>query len=178
MNYETFWKKMQELSKIYLIFLCAGNICRSPFAAILFEKMIKESPILDISTFKIQSGGFILQKDVIIHPFTAKALLDYHVSDERIKEHIPRHMRKNKEDLRNATALIVMTKDHRDVLLPSKYREKCILLSEAAENKVVELPDPALYNNYKDYKSLMDQIAKYLLIMIKKLEYLRAHAES
>ncbi|TFH26300.1 MAG: hypothetical protein E4G98_07200 [Promethearchaeota archaeon] len=170
MNNSEFWKKMHSPPPHHLIFLCAGNICRSPYASMMFEKLIEESPVLKLSDFNIQSGGFLKQANVILHPYSKQALEEEGVSSIRIQQHLPRTMRKHKDDLLNATALIVMTENHRDVLLPSKYRENAILLSEVAEDITLDLPDPALYTDYGKYHALMDQIKRYLQMTVQQLE--------
>lgn len=171
MNYDQFWNEISKVElPIHLVFLCAGNICRSPFAGMMFEKLVSDSLILKEKDFIIESGGFLLQKDVQIHPFTKKALLANSIPNERIDAHTPRTMRKHKESLRNAFSLIVMTTIHRDVLLPAKYREKAILLSEVAVNESNDLPDPALYEDYEKYSALMNQIRTYLIEIVQKLE--------
>ncbi len=173
MDNSEFWNKMHSSHPHHLIFLCAGNICRSPYAGMMFEKLVADSTLLKLSDFNIQSGGFLKQKNVVIHPFSKQALEEEGIPLSRIDQHRPRTMRKHKEDLLDATALIVMTENHRDVLLPAKYREKAILLSEVAEDLTVDLPDPALYTDYEKYHALMDQIKRYLQIMVNNLEELK-----
>ncbi|MHA1612755.1 MAG: arsenate-mycothiol transferase ArsC [Promethearchaeota archaeon] len=173
MNNLEFWNKMHSSPPHHLIFLCAGNICRSPYAGMMFEKLVGESAVLSLSDFNIQSGGFLKQKSVIIHPFSKKALEEEGIPLSRIDQHRPRTMRKHKDELLNASALIVMTENHRDVLLPAKYRGNAILLSEVAENITLDLPDPALYTDNEKYHSLMNQIKRYLQIMVHKLEEIK-----
>ena len=166
-----FWNKIRNDDKIHLIFLCGGNICRSPFAEMKFEQLLADSKIKNKEKFVIQSGGFIYQKDVRIHPFTEKALLEEGIPKDRIDKHFPRRMRKHKDDLINATALIVMTESNRDISLPAKYRDKAILLSTLGiANNGEESPDPAIIKEYPPYRESMDQISSYLMHMIKKME--------
>jgi protein-tyrosine-phosphatase len=166
-----FWNKIRNDDKIHLIFLCGGNICRSPFAEMKFEQLLADSKIKNKVKFVIQSGGFINQKDVKIHPFTVKALLEDGIPNDRIVNHFPRRMRKHKDDLINASALIVMTEAQRDIQLPAKYRDKAILLSTLGiANNVEEIPDPAIIKEYPPYREIMDQITSYLMHMIKKME--------
>jgi protein-tyrosine phosphatase len=170
MDYMEFWNLLRNTTPKYIIFLCAGNICRSPYAEMVFQKLLRENKTIPDDDFIIQSGGFIKQDTVKIHPFTQQALEEEEIEKSRILDHTPRQMRKHKEDLRQATALIVMTEEHRDILLAAKYRSKAILLSEAAANETINLPDPALYKDYRRYKELMDKIKAYLEQLIKKLE--------
>ncbi|QEE15980.1 low molecular weight phosphatase family protein [Promethearchaeum syntrophicum] len=171
MKPDEFWNLISNNDKIHIIFLCGGNICRSPFAEMKFEQLLADSKIKNKEKFIIQSGGFINQKDVRIHPFTEKALLEERILKDRIDQHFPRRMRKYKEDLINATALIVMTEGIRDIQLPLRYRDKAIFLSTLGiSNKEVNIQDPAMIKEYQSYKIIMDQITSYLVHMIKKME--------
>ncbi len=171
MEPDEFWNIISNDDKIHLIFLCGGNICRSPFAEMEFEQLLADSEIKNKEKFLIQSGGFIFQKDVRIHPFTEKALLEEGIPKNRIDKHFPRRMRKHKDDLINATALIVMTESNRDIQLPAKYRDKAILLSTLGlSNKVVNILDPAIIKEYPQYLEILDQITSYLKNMIHKIE--------
>lgn len=171
MELDEFWNIICNEDKIHIIFLCGGNICRSPFAEMKFEQLLADSKIKNKEKFVIQSGGFIFQKDVRIHPFTEKALLEEGIPKDRINKHFPRRMRKHKDDLINATALIVMTEAQRDIQLPVKYRDKAILLSRLGlSNKVVNIPDPAIIKEYQPYRDILNQITSYLENMICKIE--------
>ena len=171
MEHNEFWNIISNGDKIHLIFLCGGNICRSPFAEMKFEQLLADSKIKNKEKFVIQSGGFIHQKDVRIHPFTEKALLEEGIPKDRTNKHFPRRMRKHKDDLINATALIVMTESNRDIQLPAKYRDKAILLSTLGlSNKVVNIPDPAIIKEYQQYREIMDQITSYLENIIHEIE--------
>jgi len=168
-----FWNIISNDDKVHLIFLCGGNICRSPFAEMKFEQLLADSNINNKEKFIIQSGGFIYQKDVRIHPFTEKALLEEGVPKDRTDKHFPRRMRKHKNDLINATVLIVMTESNRDIQLPAKYRDKAILLSTLGiDKKIVNIADPAIIKEYSPYREIMDQITAYLENIIHEIEKL------
>ena len=173
MEPDEFWNKIKNDDEIHIIFLCGGNICRSPFAEMKFEQLLADSKIKNKDKFLIQSGGFIFQKDVRIHPFTEKALLEDGIPKIRTDKHFPRRMRKHKDDLINANALIVMTEANRDIQLPLKYRNRAILLSTLGIfNKEVNIQDPAIIKEYQPYRAIMDQITSYLENMIHEIENL------
>lgn len=171
MNVEIFWNALKSAPKPKLIFVCLGNICRSPYAHMKFEQLLQQSIVQNKDNFIIQSGGFIHQKEVRIHPMTERALKEEKIPEERINQHFPRRLRKHKEDLLDATALIVMAQSHRDIQMPAKYREKTILLSAIAlDGKEIDIPDPALIKNYGEYEKIMHVISNYLVTFINKLE--------
>ena len=84
-------------------------------------------------------------------------------------------MRKHKEDLLKATALIVMTKDQKNILMPKKYRHKTILLSEFAMGEEIDIPDPALITEYSEYSAIMDVIKGHLQQIIQTIESLNLY---
>ena len=168
---ENFWNQTQS-RPIRLIFLCAGNICRSPYAELTFKSFLHSSAKIDPSRFNITSGGFLAQRDVQIHPFTRQKLLEENVSIDQIDAHVPRTMRKHKADLLDAAALIVMTQDQKNILMPKKYRHKTFLLSEFAQGEEKDIPDPALLTEYKTYSDIMNVIKGYLRQIIQTLESL------
>jgi protein-tyrosine-phosphatase len=165
-----FWEKIKNEPHVHLIFLCGGNICRSPFAEMKFKQLLERSTIKNKSKFLIQSGGFI-QQNFPIHEFTKQALLDEKVEEATVDQFQSRPMRKHKDDMRSATALIVMSKSTRDVLVPMKYREKTLMLSEIAlDEQEVDISDPALIHDYDKYLETMNQIKEYLEKVIVKME--------
>lgn len=175
MNPENFWKQPHS-RPIHLIFLCAGNICRSPYAAFTFKQLLQTSAKIDASNFRIASGGFLSQKDVRIHPFTRRRLIEEeHIPLAQVDAHVPRTMRKHKEDLLKATLLIVMTKDQKNILMPKKYRHNTILLSDLANSEEIDIPDPAIITEYSKYSAILDVINKYLQQIIHTLESLNLY---
>ena len=50
-----YYNKVKEVDVIKVLFVCLGNICRSPMAQIIFENMIKELGIE--SNFEVDSAG-------------------------------------------------------------------------------------------------------------------------
>ena len=176
MNAEEFWDIMQKKHSpdnselIFLIFLCAGNICRSPYAEMMFEKLISESSLISKDRFKIQSGGFIDNKKINLHGHSRQALLDDGVPEDRVNRFQTRHMRFYKDDLAAADVLIVMSKDNAD-LVNQKYRDKVVHLSEIALDGVVEdIKDPVLIQDYNEYKQKTNRIKEMLIKLIEKLE--------
>jgi protein-tyrosine-phosphatase len=175
MDSANFWTQPHS-HPIHLIFLCAGNICRSPYAELKFKHLLHKSGKIDPTNFTIESGGFLTQKSVQIHPFTRQKLIEELISLDQIDAHFPRTMRKHKQDLLNANVLIVMTKDQKNILMPKKYMDKTLLLSEIAEpGKEIDIPDPALITDFQEYSAIMDVIDGYLQQMIHTLESLNLY---
>ena len=175
MDTANFWTQ-PHARPIHLIFLCAGNICRSPYAELKFKHLLHKSGKIDPTNFNIQSGGFLTQKDVQIHPFTRQKLIEENIPLDQIDAHFPRTMRKHKQDLLNATVLIVMTKDQKNILMPKKYVHKTLLLSDITEpGKELDIPDPALITDFKEYSAILEVINGYLQQMVHTLESLNLY---
>lgn len=170
MKASEFWDLMRNSPRVWLIFICLGNICRSPFAEMKFEQLLQKSQVKNKNKFIIASGGFIDQK-IAIHPLTRRALLEEGVSEERVNRFHARTMRKNKEDMEQANVLIAMNISTRDVQIPAKYHPKSITLSEIAlDGQEIDIPDPALIDDYNEYRKTMAQITDYLKQIIAKME--------
>lgn len=170
MNAKEFWEIVIKKDHVHIIFLCLANICRSPYAEMMFEKLLQQSKVVHKEKFKIQSGGFITQGTINIHPLTEQALIEDGVSQARVKQFHTRTMRKHKEDLEAADVLVVMDKSQRDIQVPLKYRGKTIILAEMSANEDVDIKDPVLIKEYGPYREIMNQIKKYLEICITRLE--------
>ncbi|MHA1846703.1 MAG: arsenate reductase/protein-tyrosine-phosphatase family protein [Promethearchaeota archaeon] len=168
---ERLFKLVENLKvkeEIRILFICNGNICRSPYAEMRFEKMLSDE--LDCGKkILVSSGGFIKNKQ--IHDFTRDALLDVGVSISRIEKFCPKALRKeNKHYLENADLILAMGKMHISVLLAKKYRHKAFLLSELNNDDLMEIEDPALIKSKDRYWKLLFGMDKYLSSLVKLLK--------
>mgnify|MGYP006287331225 CR=1 FL=1 len=158
---------MQEKESLFILFICGGNICRSPYAEMKFEYMLKQKPC--VKKIKVASGGFI--KNTTIHRFTRKGLLNSGIKEERISQFHPRPMRKeHKQDLIDSDIILAPTQQVITTLLPKKYRKKAFLFSEVNEGEQYNIEDPATLQEFASYKKILDDIDKYLLLLLKMLE--------
>ncbi|MHA1847799.1 MAG: arsenate-mycothiol transferase ArsC, partial [Promethearchaeota archaeon] len=88
-------KALKNKDEIRILFICLGNICRSPYAEVMFEKMVNETAGCR-KKFYISSGGFISNAN--LHEFTRRALLENGVPRSRIDRFQPRAMRRHKSE--------------------------------------------------------------------------------
>ncbi|MHA1132640.1 MAG: arsenate reductase/protein-tyrosine-phosphatase family protein [Candidatus Helarchaeota archaeon] len=88
---ESILKATQERGQktLNLLFICSGNICRSPMAEILFEKMLQRDPLPFFDEVVIKSGA-------IVYSWTGK-MDDYAITMETY------HVRQMPEDFRSKT---------------------------------------------------------------------------
>ncbi|MHA1680214.1 MAG: arsenate-mycothiol transferase ArsC [Promethearchaeota archaeon] len=146
----------KEKDDIYIVFICNGNICRSPYAEIMLEKRINEELSCG-GKIHVTSGGSI--KNTTMHPFTRRGLQEKGVDDERIDQFHPKWLKKeNKVYLQDADLIIAPEKMIIDVLLPRRYHQKAFLMSEFTGSGFVDIEDPALIKDFDAYKVILNQI--------------------
>ncbi|MBD3188447.1 hypothetical protein GF325_16570 [Candidatus Bathyarchaeota archaeon] len=159
---------LKEKEKVQVLFICAGNICRSPYAEMYFEQIIAGTGSCLNDKIHVASGGFITNKE--IHPFTKRALLERGVATARIDQFHPRRLKKeNKIFLIEADIIIAPKKTHLDILLNKKYRHKAFLFSELLDDGFKDIEDPALIKEYSEYKKVLEMMDPYLEDFAKKL---------
>lgn len=176
MNAQEFWesiKSMDSSTSIRLLFICSGNICRSPYMELRFKDLIQKSEkIKNKHRFIISSGGFITQRDLIKgHPFTRRALLEKGVSPDLVDAFESRNLRKYKQELENAFAIITPS-EKTNPLVPEKYHNKIVFLSEISIGIIKETEDPVRIPDYSEYKKHIDELEEMLIELIKKFENL------
>ncbi len=130
---------LAEHSPITILFLCSGNIIRSAYAELVFDKMISEEACLR-KRIRVRSGALKYYNRQIfseIIPF----IIQEGVDQSRITNFRPRHIKEYPELLTEANLILVMTRNQLN-LLPSKYRNTAYLLYQFVFNEPLEIPDP------------------------------------
>jgi protein-tyrosine-phosphatase len=108
-----------------ILFVCTGNICRSPMAAALFQKNASQQG--DAEKYRVASAG---TWGVDGQPASQHAQTVIRNHGSTLDGHIARTV--NTELLQEADLIIVMTRSHRDALTAefSGIRGKIHLISE------------------------------------------------
>ncbi len=174
MNQQDFWdsiKSMDPSKEIRLLFICSGNICRSPYMELRFKDLVQKSEkISNKNRFVISSGGFITQRDLLKgHPFTQRALLERGVPKELVDRFESRNLRKYKEEMESAFAIITPS-EKTNPLVPEKYQHKLVFLSDISLGIRKETEDPVRIPEYEEYKKYIDELEEMLVELIKKFE--------
>jgi protein-tyrosine phosphatase len=144
--------------KIRIVFICSGNVMRSPYAEMLFEKYIKKQ---QISGPRIISESLaVTYRNSHILSQTYDLLIENGVSPERIAQFTPRFIDDNLEVCQNADLIFGMTEDHLKVL--ADWEEKVFLLSKFVDGPSAEdIPDPFFARDaWKAYAMVKEKVER------------------
>jgi protein-tyrosine phosphatase len=131
-------ENFRRSNQFSIIFICSGNIIRSPYAHLLFEHLLKDDK--DLSTkIKVESGA-VTYRNYSISLESHDELLKEGISSERI-QFKPRHFMDYPDMFQRADLILVMAKGHLRSI-PEGYRDKAFLLLEFTNGKSENIPDP------------------------------------
>lgn len=122
-----------------ILFICSGNIIRSPYAEILFEFLIQDDSQLK-SKIHVESGA-VTYRNYSISRESYDQLVNEGIQPERISKFKPRHIKDHPKMLKNADLILVMAKGHLK-RVPSEYQEKTFLFLEFIKGVSESVPDP------------------------------------
>ncbi|MGA7984745.1 MAG: low molecular weight protein-tyrosine-phosphatase [Burkholderiales bacterium] len=137
-----------------VLFVCTGNICRSPTADGVMRRLVREAGLAD--KIRVDSAG--------TH--------DYHVGeppDERAQEHARRRgydlsgLRARQvaaDDFEFFELILAMDRGHLEILrraVPSQHRHKLRLFMEFAVGQSEEVPDP-YYGGPGGFERVLDMV--------------------
>ncbi len=148
----------------YVLFICTGNVCRSPMAETLFRELVK-----DRSDFTVSSAGVSAAPGQTASEHTAELLKarGIDLSDFRSRP-------VTKEILRQATHIFSMTQGHQqslESLFPEETKGKSFLVCDFCEIDGViglDIPDPIGLGReaYEMTRAVLDAALPSLLIYI------------
>lgn len=154
---------MSEKKPFKVMFVCAGNICRSPLAHAMFDKVIKEKGLEDL--FITESSG--------TNGFHVGDLPDIRTRENALSHnldvsHISRKF--ESEDLEEWDLLLVMDKsNYKNVLAKSTSREqenKIHLFREwDSQSGDIEVPDPYMggTQGFEDVYKIVERTTYFLV---------------
>jgi len=122
-----------------VLFVCTGNLYRSPLAAAFFCRKLNEAG--QASEWVVDSAGTWTTPGQPISPTTAQAAMKYDVNLEGHRTQLI-----NAEQLARADLILVMENGHREALnieFPFA-RGKVHLISEVVDQLTYDIPDPAI----------------------------------
>lgn len=151
---------------VQVLFVCLGNICRSPMAEAVFQKMVNDAGLSDkIAVDSAGTGSWHVGETA--HPGTRRILSQQGIPyDGRARQIQP-------EDLRDeSTYIIAMDQSNLNDLKrrygqhPRTYR----LLDFAGQDGERDVPDPYYTGNFETVYELVSDGCRGLLATIREQE--------
>ena len=142
-----------------IVFVCTGNICRSPLAEYLFQHQTKENP----DKVSISSAG---THALINHPMSQHSAALLKMENIDCEKHQARQL--TSEIIHNADLILVMEKFHQYTINSSyvESRGKVFLLGHW---EATEIPDP-YQKDFSFYKKTAQMITQGLMSWGRKLQ--------
>lgn len=154
--------------KSSVVFVCTGNICRSPTAEGIFRKMIEEAGLSD--QFTVDSAGthdYHVGEPPDARAIEAAARRGYDLSGLRARKF-------EREDFQRFDLVLAMDRDNKGILArlaqPSAGHRLRMMMDYASRFQETEVPDP-YYGGPDGFDRVLDMIedaAQGLLAALRK----------
>lgn len=147
-----------------ILFVCTGNICRSPMAKVIFEDMVAELPVLRSAGIAVKSAGTL---NIDHHKAGDKAI---QVMKERgldLTSHRSKYIDQHLVDW--SDIILVMEYEHREYILDqfTHAHNKVQMLSEFAGERG-DVPDP-IGQGIEIYRQCAEQLTSLLRVISEKM---------
>lgn len=151
---------------INIVFVCLGNICRSPMAEAVFRHLVNQAGLT--AHFQIDSAGTIgYHAGQPAHPGTRRVLAAHGIGSDGVSRKIV------PTDLTGANYLVAMDQENYHDLRamaggPSLDGRLRLLLDFAKNSPTREVPDPYYHNNFEEVFQLVEAGCRGLLAHIRQ----------
>jgi protein-tyrosine-phosphatase len=139
-----------------ILFVCAGNMCRSPMAEGMLKAMLRTSS--QEAHYRVRSAGTWTQDGLHASPLAIEAMqeMGIHIADHRTHHLTAR-------DVAAASLVIVMTRGHSEALRAEfpEARHKIVLLSELV-GETHDVSDPYGSDSLEPYRQCAREIDRLL----------------
>jgi protein-tyrosine phosphatase len=151
---------------VNVLFVCMGNICRSPMAEAVFRHLVEQAGLAD--QFHIDSvGTHSYHVGEPAHRGTRQVLAEHQIACEVISRQV------SPTDLQNADYILVADRGNmsdlkaraRGVSLQGRLH---LLLDFAPNQPLREVPDPYYSGNFEQTYQLVNEACRGLLAHIQK----------
>lgn len=154
------------MKKISVMFVCLGNICRSPMAEAIFRKMVADRGLADRFTIASSGTGHWHLGEP---PHVGTRLI---LSEQNIEVGNKRSQLLKKEDFQNFEYVIAMAQENVDDIQYIHHKNVRRLLEFAPVGYTLDVPDPYYENNFEEVYDLVTAGCKGLLDYIIEKEEL------
>ncbi len=154
------------MKKISVMFVCLGNICRSPMAEAIFRKMVADRGLADRFTIASSGTGHWHLGEP---PHIGTRLI---LSEQNIEVGNKRSQLLKKEDFQNFDYVIAMAQENVDDIQYIHHKNVRRLLEFAPVGYTLDVPDPYYENNFEEVYDLVTAGCKGLLDYIIEKEEL------
>lgn len=146
---------------IHVVFVCLGNICRSPMAEAIFTRMVEDAGLKDrISIDSSGTGAYHAGSSA--HPGTLRILTEHDIAYDGISRRV------EKRDM-DADYIVCMDSENRaDLEARFGRSDRIHLLLEFSETKVRDVPDPYYTNTFEEVYELIESGCRGLLTHVKE----------
>lgn len=155
---------------IKVIFVCLGNICRSPMAEAIFRHKVKEANLDDkISVDSAGTGDWHIGERP--HEGTHNLLVEHNINADGL---VSRQV--NKADLQTNDYIVAMDLQNKDDIKEiggADFNKEVIRLMDLVEDEETKnIPDPYYTGNFYEVFELVSAGSEALLEYIKEKEQL------
>jgi protein-tyrosine phosphatase len=137
------------MKKIAVMFVCLGNICRSPMAEAVFRKLVADKGLTD--RFIIASSG-TGRWHIGEPPHIGTRLI---LSENKIEIGNKRAEQLKSEDFQKYDYVIAMAKENVDDIQYYFKQQVGRLLEFAPKTNTLDVPDPYYENNFEEVYNLV-----------------------
>ncbi len=167
-TYKPLLKKICSKESFTINFICSGNIIRSPYSEMLFEKLVGEEDTLK-RKIHVESGGVVYRNQKISEESTLM-LMKEGIPRERINQFSPRYHHDFPNMFKEADLILVMEKSHLQYI-PGKYKEKSFLFLDFAHGqRIGDVPDPYFDPPFERAYDMIKEALKSLLKQILQIQ--------
>ncbi len=148
---------------INVIFVCLGNICRSPMAEAVFQNMVDEAGLTDeIHVDSAGTGSWHVGESA--HRGTRRVLAQHGIDYKGYARKVSR----NDVNSENAYLIAMDTSNMRDLQSRFGYHPRMYKLLDFADGVGIDdVPDPYYNGNFEEVFQLVDDGCRGLLAMIR-----------